>query len=46
MSVRDHRSAEVRRQAEDQAEQARTAMDDKREGQAGGVSGWVAERAG
>jgi hypothetical protein len=32
MSVRDHRPAAVRQQALDQAEQARTAMEDKRDG--------------
>jgi 1-acyl-sn-glycerol-3-phosphate acyltransferase len=36
----------VRQQALDHAERARTAMDNRREDQAGGVSGWVAERAG
>jgi len=36
----------VRKQAQLQAEQARTAMEDQRDGKAGGVSGWVAERAG
>jgi 1-acyl-sn-glycerol-3-phosphate acyltransferase len=46
MSVRDHRTAEVRQQALDHAEQARAAMEDKRDGEAGGVSGWFAERAG
>jgi 1-acyl-sn-glycerol-3-phosphate acyltransferase len=46
MSDSDHRTAEVREQADLQAEQARTAMEDQRDGKAGGVSGWVAERAG
>src|SRR6202167_1711086 len=46
MSDSDHRTAEVRKQAQLQAEQARTAMEDQRDGKAGGVSGWVAERAG
>ena len=46
MSDSDHRPAEVRQQARQQADQARTAMEDQREGKAGGVSGWVAERAG
>src|SRR6202046_5840111 len=46
MSDSDHRTAEVRKQAQLHAEQARTAMEDQRDGKAGGVSGWVAERAG
>jgi hypothetical protein len=46
MSDSDHRSAKVREQAQLQAEQARTAMEDQRDGKAGGMSGWVAERAG
>src|ERR1700734_2590456 len=46
MSDRDHRPVEVRKQAQLQAEQARTAMEDQRAGKAGGLSGWVAERAG
>ena len=36
----------MRKQAQLQTEQARTAMEDQRDGKAGGVSGWVAERAG
>ena len=36
----------MRQQALDHAEQAREAMDDKRDEQSGGVSGWVAGRAG
>jgi hypothetical protein len=46
MSATDHRSAGVRKQAQLQAEQARTALADQRAGKAGGLSGWVAERAG
>ncbi|MDT5305026.1 MAG: hypothetical protein QOE48_694, partial [Mycobacterium sp.] len=46
MNSGDHRPAEVRKQAQLQAEQARTAMEDQRAGNAGGLSGWVAERAG
>jgi 1-acyl-sn-glycerol-3-phosphate acyltransferase len=46
MSSTDHRSADVRQQAREHADQARAAMADKRKGQQGGVSGWVAERAG
>jgi 1-acyl-sn-glycerol-3-phosphate acyltransferase len=46
MSYTDHRPAELRKQAQRHAEQARATMEDKRGGQDGGVSGWVAERAG
>jgi 1-acyl-sn-glycerol-3-phosphate acyltransferase len=46
MSETDHRPAEVREQAQRHAEQARTAMEKRREGAGGGLSGWVAERAG
>ena len=46
MSETDHRPAEVRKQAERNAEQARAAMDERRSRQDGGLSGWVAERAG
>ena len=46
MSDSDHRSAEVREQAQRHAEQARMAMEKRREGAGGGLSGWVAERAG
>ena len=46
MSVRDHRSAEVRQQSQEHAERARASMEDQRDGKAGGVSGWIAERAG
>ncbi|OBI42231.1 glycerol acyltransferase [Mycobacterium kyorinense] len=46
MSATDHRPDDVREQACQQAEQARTAMADRRDGQQGGLSGWVASRAG
>jgi hypothetical protein len=46
MGSTDHRSADIQQQAHRQAEQARAAMEDKRDGQQGGLSGWVAERAG
>jgi 1-acyl-sn-glycerol-3-phosphate acyltransferase len=46
MSETDHRSAELREQAKRSAEQARAAMEERRQQQAGGLSGWVAERAG
>jgi 1-acyl-sn-glycerol-3-phosphate acyltransferase len=46
MSVRDHRTADVRQQAQDHAERARDSMEDQRDGKAGGISGWIAERAG
>ena len=46
MSASDRRPAEVRRQAERQADQARAAMDERRDAQQGGLSGWVASRAG
>ena len=46
MNSSDHRPAEVREQAQLHAEQARDAMEDRRAGQAGGLSGWVSERAG
>ncbi len=46
MSETDHRPAEVRKQAQRNAEQARVAMDERRERQGGGFSGWVAKRAG
>src|SRR5258708_6508558 len=42
----DHRPTEVREQAQRHAEQARAAMEDRRGKQEGGISGWVAERAG
>jgi 1-acyl-sn-glycerol-3-phosphate acyltransferase len=46
MTDTDHRPAEVREQAQRHAEQARATMEDKRSDQDGGLSGWVAERAG
>jgi 1-acyl-sn-glycerol-3-phosphate acyltransferase len=46
MTDTDHRPAEVRKQAQRHAEQAQAAMEDKRSDQNGGLSGWVAERAG
>ncbi len=46
MSETDHRSKEVREQAQRNAEQARAAMDERRQRQSGGFSGWVAQRAG
>lgn len=46
MSSNDHRPAAARQQAHRQADQTRSAMEDKRAGQEGGFSGWVAERAG
>ena len=46
MTDTDHRQAEVREQAQRHAEQARATMDEKRSDKDGGLSGWVAERAG
>src|SRR5258708_1609012 len=46
MTHHDHRPTEVREQAQRQAEQARAAMEDRRGKEDGGISGWVAERAG
>ncbi|WP_116376014.1 lysophospholipid acyltransferase family protein [Mycobacterium sp. MFM001] len=46
MTNSDHRPAEVRRQAQEQADRARAAMEDRRSGAQGGLSGWVARRAG
>jgi 1-acyl-sn-glycerol-3-phosphate acyltransferase len=46
MTNTDPRPKKVREQARQHAEQAREAMDERRDKQAGGVSGWVAERAG
>jgi 1-acyl-sn-glycerol-3-phosphate acyltransferase len=45
MSYPDHRSAKVRAQAQEHAEDARAAAEDRRSDQDGGLSGWVAERA-
>ncbi|MGE2814565.1 lysophospholipid acyltransferase family protein [Mycobacterium heidelbergense] len=42
----DHRPADVREQAQRHAEQARATMDEKRGDTDGGLSGWVAGRAG
>ncbi len=42
----DSRAAHVRVQAAEHAEAARESMDARRDSQDGGVSGWVAERAG
>ncbi|HEY7052744.1 MAG TPA: lysophospholipid acyltransferase family protein [Mycobacterium sp.] len=42
----DHRPSDVREQAQRHAEAARDQMDQRRSKQQGGVSGWVAERAG
>ncbi|MCV6965743.1 glycerol acyltransferase [Mycobacterium intermedium] len=46
MTRSDHRPPEVREQAQDHADQARQSMQEKRAKQDGGVSGWVARRAG
>ncbi|OBA60168.1 glycerol acyltransferase [Mycobacterium sp. 1100029.7] len=46
MSYADHRPAKVRAQAQQQAEEAREAMEERRRAAEGGLSGWVAERAG
>jgi 1-acyl-sn-glycerol-3-phosphate acyltransferase len=46
MSETDHRSKDVRDQAQQNAEQARAAMNERREQLSGGFSGWVAQRAG
>src|SRR5262249_1260165 len=46
MSTTDHRSAPVQEQAHQHAERARAQMDRRRAEQDGGVSGWVAQRAG
>lgn len=46
MSETDHRSDEIRDQAQRNAEQARAAMNERRERLDGGFSGWVAQRAG
>src|SRR5690348_5705342 len=40
------RSADVQRQAQEYAEQARQRADERRQKAPGGLSGWVAERAG
>jgi len=46
MSTTDHRTPDVKEQAQQFAEQARAQMDERRAGQDGEVSGWVASRAG
>ena len=46
MTTTDHRTRDVQKQPHQYAEQARTKMDDRRADQDGGVSGWLAERAG
>lgn len=46
MSADDLRPEELRQQARRHADQARATMGDKREKQDGGLSGWVAKRAG
>ncbi|CQD10756.1 acyltransferase domain-containing protein [Mycobacterium lentiflavum] len=45
MGYTDHRPAAVREQAQEHAEQAREAMEEKRDQLSGGLSGWVAQRA-
>jgi 1-acyl-sn-glycerol-3-phosphate acyltransferase len=45
MTSSDHRPADLREQAQEQAEQARATTEDRRQRQAGGLSGWVTERA-
>jgi 1-acyl-sn-glycerol-3-phosphate acyltransferase len=42
----DQRSDELREQAQEFAQESREKMDNRREKQDGGVSGWVAQRAG
>jgi 1-acyl-sn-glycerol-3-phosphate acyltransferase len=46
MSNADHRSPTLLAQAEQHADDARAKIDDLRREQDGGISGWVAERAG
>jgi 1-acyl-sn-glycerol-3-phosphate acyltransferase len=46
MTETDRRPAAVRAQAQQHAQQAREAMQDRRGGRDGGLSGWVAGRAG
>ncbi|OBH85753.1 glycerol acyltransferase [Mycobacterium scrofulaceum] len=46
MSNPDHRPVEIREQAKRNAKEARATMEERRSRQEGGVSGWVAERAG
>lgn len=46
MTHTDHRPSEIVEQAQRYADEARASMQQKRDRQDGGVSGWVAERAG
>jgi 1-acyl-sn-glycerol-3-phosphate acyltransferase len=46
MTSTDHRSPDLQKQAHQHADQARQQMDGRRANQDGGVSGWVARRAG
>lgn len=46
MNATDGRPTQLRQQAKQQADQARAAMEARRANQRGGVSGWVAGRAG
>jgi 1-acyl-sn-glycerol-3-phosphate acyltransferase len=46
MTTTDPRPRTLRRQAQEQADEARKAMDERRRKADGGLSGWVAERAG
>jgi hypothetical protein len=46
MTDTDHRPAEVREQAQQQADQARASMQEKRDKQDGRLGGWVAKRVG
>ncbi len=46
MTATDNRPREIRRQAEQHAEEARAKMDARRDEQDGGLGGWLASRAG
>jgi 1-acyl-sn-glycerol-3-phosphate acyltransferase len=46
VSDTDHRTDAVRDQAQEHAEWSRAVVQERRDNQAGGVSGWIAERAG
>jgi 1-acyl-sn-glycerol-3-phosphate acyltransferase len=46
MVTTDHRPTDIRKQAHQHADAARAQMDERRAKQDGGVSGWVAKRAG
>ncbi|HME48847.1 lysophospholipid acyltransferase family protein [Mycobacterium sp.] len=46
MSATDHRSPDLKEQAHEHADEAREKMARKRGKQSGGITGWVAERAG